>query len=81
MRVSNSFPALRMEEWLAHLFIRLYLAIEMQFAVAAVEQSEVYWNLITKIQPSKLTRLTQSEQRPFVPALVFLSLIGILCCG
>ncbi len=31
----------------------------MQFAVAAVEQSEVYWNLITKIQPSKLTRLTQ----------------------
>jgi hypothetical protein len=31
----------------------------MQFAVAAVEQSEVYWNLITKIQPSKLNRLTQ----------------------
>lgn len=36
-----------------------FAAIEMQFAVAAVEQSEVYWNLITKIQPSKLTRLTQ----------------------
>ncbi|GAA6062752.1 hypothetical protein JCM10212_005548 [Sporobolomyces blumeae] len=34
-------------------------AIEMQFAVTCVEHAETYWNLITKVQPSTLKRLTK----------------------
>ncbi|GAA5964612.1 hypothetical protein JCM21900_002659 [Sporobolomyces salmonicolor] len=34
-------------------------AIEMQFAVMCMEQAETYFNLITKMQPSTLKRLTK----------------------
>ncbi|ORY90213.1 DUF757 domain-containing protein [Leucosporidium creatinivorum] len=33
--------------------------IEMQFAVVCFEQAEAYWNLITKVKPSTLKRLTK----------------------
>lgn len=35
------------------------LQIEKQFAVVCFEQAEAYWNLITKIKPSTLKRLTK----------------------
>jgi len=31
----------------------------MQFAVVCFEQAEAYWNLITKVKPSTLKRLTK----------------------
>lgn len=34
--------------------------IEQQFAVVCMEQAETYWNLITKLKPSTLARLTPS---------------------
>ena len=40
--------------------------IEQQFAVACMEQAETYWNLITKIKPSTLHRLT--KYAPFMPS-------------
>lgn len=38
--------------------------IEKQFAVKAVKQTETYWNLISKIQPSKL-KLTKHDDDIF----------------
>ncbi|BGO88556.1 hypothetical protein NBRC10512_004652 [Rhodotorula toruloides] len=35
--------------------------IEMQFAVACMEQAEAYFNLITKVKPSELKRLTKYD--------------------
>ena len=42
--------------------------IEKQFAVKAVEQSDVYWNLITSIKPSllKLTKLDDEILNSFI---------------
>jgi hypothetical protein len=40
------------------------LQIEMQFAVVCFEQAEAYWNLITKVKPSTLKRLTKCVLSP-----------------
>lgn len=43
----------------AHVLGVKNLQIEQQFAVVCMEQAEAYWNLITKVKPSTLQRLTK----------------------